>query len=131
MGAEKKASASNCCWENINLKWRKLRWFLLLKQPRERRFRVRKIYKGRKEKDEFHCLVKQARLIDVDIFFEIFRMSPSEYEEMLSYVAPLIQKNSKRESITPRWTFKCYTSLDSAIVWVGQPLVELSRRLVV
>ena len=28
-------------------------------------------------------------------------MSPTQYEELLSYVAPLIQKHSKRESITP------------------------------
>ena len=63
---------------------------------------VRQIYKGRKQKGEFHLLIKEMRLHDHTLFFQYFRMSPTQYEDLLKQIAPVIQKQSeKREPIGP------------------------------
>ena len=76
--------------------------YLYLKSPKEREFHVRQIYKERNSKGEFHLLVKEARLMDHELFFEMFRMTPTKYEELLAYVGPHILKDStRREVISP------------------------------
>ena len=76
--------------------------YLYLKSPKEREFHVRQIYKERNSKGEFHLLVKEARLMDHELFFEMFRMTPTKYEELLGYVGPHILKDStRREAISP------------------------------
>ena len=60
--------------------------YLYLKSPKEREFHVRQIYKERNSKGEFHLLVKEARLMDHELFLEMFRMTPTKYEELLGYV---------------------------------------------
>ena len=63
---------------------------------------VRKIYKERKSKGEFHHLIKEMMLYDHELFFKYFRMSPTKYEDLLRKVAPRIEKCSdKREPIGP------------------------------
>ena len=43
---------------------------------------MRRIYQERKEKGEFHLL----------FFFKFFRMNPSTYEKLLSWVGPFLKK---------------------------------------
>ena len=63
---------------------------------------VRKIFKERKQKGEFHLLVKEMQLHDQAMFFQYFRMCPTQYEHLLSQVAPeLIKSSQKREPIGP------------------------------
>ena len=70
----------------------------------KKRFWVRKIYSQRKQKGEFNMLVKDLRLHNELFFFKYFRMSPSIFEELLTWIAPYIQKQETkmREPISPR-----------------------------
>ena len=73
-----------------------------IKKKNKKRFWVRDIFCERKQKEEFHSLVMEAKMADGEIFFEMFRMSPTKFEELLGYVAPYITKDSlKREAIQP------------------------------
>ena len=95
----------------LNRRWflrRKLLILLLLRKRRQRlkyrkRFWVRKVYEERKTKGEFNVLVRELMLADHEYFFRLFRMSPSTFELLLSWVAPLIKKESTRmrEAIPP------------------------------
>ena len=88
----------------LNRRWffrRKLLILLLLRERRQRlkhrkRFWVRKVYEERKTKGEFNVLVRELMLADHEYFFRLFRMSPSTFELLLSWVAPLIKKESTR-----------------------------------
>ena len=52
-------------------------------------------------KGEFHLLVKDAMMFDEEFFFQMFRMSPTKFQELLCQVAPLITRvNAKREPIS-------------------------------
>ncbi len=69
----------------------------------KKRFWVRKIFAQRKEKGEYNNLVREMRLYDHEFFFKMFRMSPSQLEELTILVAPLIVKESvHREAIPPQ-----------------------------
>ena len=61
-----------------------------------KRFWVRKVHEERKTKGEFNVLVRELMLGDHEYFFRLFRMSPSTFELLLSWVAPLIKKESTR-----------------------------------
>lgn len=68
----------------------------------KKRFWVRKTFAKRKQKGEFHLLVKDLLLADHEYFFTYFRMTPQKYEELLTLIAPHITKSSKRrEAIEP------------------------------
>ena len=69
----------------------------------KKRFWVRQLYQERKQKGDFHLLIQDLKLYDHQIFFQYFRMSPTELETLLTWVAPLIiKKETKmRESIQP------------------------------
>ena len=81
-----------------------IRKYLQRKQKKlkyKKRFWVRQLFKERKEKGEYHLLVKDMKLFDHEYFFKQFRMLPHKYEKLLCYVAPRITKSSiKRESIS-------------------------------
>ena len=63
---------------------------------------VRKLFEERKTKGEFHLLVQDLRLFDEEFFFKYFRMTPVQYEELLTMIAPEIQKSCiTRECIGP------------------------------
>ena len=56
----------------------------------------------KKQKGEYYSLVKDLALCDYEMFFSEFRLNPTKFEELLSYVSPLIMKASeKREPIGP------------------------------
>ena len=65
-----------------------------IKKVRKKRFWVRQIYTERKEKGEYHLLVRQMMLHDKEFFFQCFRMSPTRFEELLKLVAPMITKET-------------------------------------
>ena len=67
-----------------------------------KRMCVRQIYKDMKQKGELHLLIREMKLHDHTLFFQYFRMSPTQYEDLLKQIAPVIQKQSeKREPIGP------------------------------
>ncbi|CAB4045469.1 Hypothetical predicted protein, partial [Paramuricea clavata] len=82
---------------------------LLLKRRQKRlnrykkRFSVRQIYAERKQKGEYHLLVKELMLHDQEYFFNSFRMSPTTFERLLSWIVPLLQRatTKMREPIGP------------------------------
>lgn len=72
------------------------------KPIRKKRMWVRRLFKERKSKGEFHVLVKDLMLFDHHYFFRMFRMKPTRFEELLSWVAPFIFKSSRtRDVATP------------------------------
>ena len=85
---------------------RTLLLLLLRKRLQRKKYRkrtwVRKIYKERKTKGEFHLLVKEMKVCDHELFFKYFRMNPTQYENLFKLIAPAITKSSiKREVIGP------------------------------
>jgi hypothetical protein len=80
----------------ILLRWR------LRREKYNKRFWVRAIYKERKTRGEYYTLVWEAMLFDSEFFFRMFRMSPSQYEELLGFVRPkILRVNARREAISP------------------------------
>lgn len=69
----------------------------------KKRFWVRKLYQERNQKGEFAILIKDLRLYDQQLFFQYFRMSPTDMETLLCWIAPLILKKDTRmrEPIQP------------------------------
>ena len=66
----------------------------LMQKKKERKFWVRPIFRERKLKGEFHALIQDLNLLDTEYFFEQFRMTPTMLEELLSWVAPKIEKST-------------------------------------
>ena len=66
------------------------------KEKYKKRFWVRQIHSERREKGEFYLLVKEMLLYDREYFFRCFRMTPSTYEQLLKWVAPIIQKKATK-----------------------------------
>ena len=63
---------------------------------------VRKLFNERRQKGEYNTLVKDLMLFDHAYFFKSFRMTPTRFEQLLSWVAPHIHKSSKiRDVATP------------------------------
>ena len=70
---------------------------------RKKRFWVRQLYVECFQNGEFHLLVRDLRLHGHEYFFKYFRMSPTVFEELLSFVSPIIKKQSTamRDPISP------------------------------
>ena len=82
----------------------------------------------RTQKGEYHLLVKDLALCDHEMFFSQFRMSPTKFEELLSYVAPLIIKASeKREPIGP--SERLCVTLRYLVTGDAQSTISLSYRI--
>ena len=69
-----------------------------VKNKRKKRYWIRKIFQEREEKSLFTTLVKDLQLFDREYFFKNFRMDTRTFEDLLSCVAPIIQKSSLRRS---------------------------------
>ena len=61
---------------------------------------MRKLFVERKAKGEFNTLVKDLMLSDHVYLFKSFRMSPTTFEQLLSWVAPHIRKSSRIRDVT-------------------------------
>ena len=86
-----------------------LRLFLLRRRRKrttkyKKRFWIRRVYAERQQKGEFHLLVKELILFDQEYFFKCFRMSPTLFEELLSWTGHQLQRRTTRmrEPIGPR-----------------------------
>ena len=56
----------------------------------------------RKQKGEYHTLVKETMLFDQEYLSRMFRMIPSKFEALLKLVGPKITlDNTRREVINP------------------------------
>jgi len=79
--------------------------FVYSQLPREsskRRFWIHDVIRKRSELGEYHRLVQELRL-DSTRFQQYFRMTPTKFDELLSLVGPLIQREdtSFRKAIEP------------------------------
>ena len=75
-------------------------------KKKQRTFWVRPVFRVRKLKGEFHTLILELKIFDSGYFFRQFRMTPTKLEELLSQVAPKIEKSSvRREPIGPEQRF--------------------------
>ena len=98
------------------------------RKERKRRFWVRQIYQQRKQKGEYHLLVKDLKLFDDELFFTYFRMSTTKFEGLLSWVAPHITKSSmKREAVGP--SERLCVALRYLATGDAQSTIALSYRL--
>ena len=72
------------------------------KEKENKRIWVRKLYTERKEKGEYHLLIREMKLYDHMLFYQQFIMTLEKYEHLLRLVAPNILKSCvKREAIQP------------------------------
>ena len=65
-------------------------------EEKAKKFWIRSIFKERKLKGEFHTLVQDFKLFDSEYFLKQFRIPPTKLEEILSWIAPKIEKSSIR-----------------------------------
>ena len=86
------------------IKWRQYQ----IKKKRKKRYWMWKIFQEREEKSLFTTLVKHLQLFDREYFFKNFRMYTRTFEDLFSWMAPIIQKSStatpaERLSVTLRY----------------------------
>lgn len=65
-------------------------------QKYKKDFWVRNIFQERTSEGEYNLLVQDLRLFDHLYFFQCFRMTPTTYKKLLSWVGPLITRKSTR-----------------------------------
>ena len=51
-------------------------------EQKKKRIWVRKLYQDRKEKGEYHLLIREMKLYDHALFYQQFRMTPSKYNHL-------------------------------------------------
>ena len=96
-----------------------------IKKKRKKRYWMRKIFQEREEKSLFTTLVKDLQLFDREYFFKNFRMDTRTFEDLLSWIAPIIQKSSlRRSTATSLWKKSPYNI-------VRKSWINFSWRLVV
>ena len=59
---------------------------------KKRKYWVRKNYAERQAKGEYHLVVQDLKLHDQNYLFRCFRMSPGNFEMLLSWIGPKIKK---------------------------------------
>ena len=62
----------------------------------KKRFWIRRVYAQRRQKGEFHMLVRELSFYDQEYFFQCFRMSPTLFEELFSWIPPQLQKQTTK-----------------------------------
>ena len=75
----------------------------------KKRMWVRQIFLECETKGEYQVLVTNLRLIDSEYFFRNFRMTPTKFELILSWIAPFVKKSSKRRPTTTPAERLCVT----------------------
>ena len=65
-------------------------------EEKVKKFWIRSIFNERKLKGEFHTLLQDFKLFDSEYFLKQFRIPPTKLEELLSWIAPKIEKSSIR-----------------------------------
>ena len=90
---------------------------------------VRKIFKERQEKGEYHILVKDLQLFDAEYFFKTFRMTVAKFEELLAWVGPSIQKSSRLRVDVPSPAERLCVTLRYLASGDAQVSIALSYRI--
>ncbi|XP_035223705.1 protein ALP1-like [Stegodyphus dumicola] len=121
----------------------KLILLLALRRRRNKRWWVRPIFERRLQQGDAGNLIEEMRLNDIESFFNYFRMTPSQFDELLALVGPSIQKRNSnfrqsipekdRLAVTLRYVYIFFakgdlmTSLSFAFR-MGKPTVSLIIR---
>ena len=94
---------TTCMLRKYLLLKKKIIILILIRRRNERnakkRMWVRKIFADRSQHGLFDSLVRELRLHDHYYFFKSFRMYPTTFELLLSWVGPLITKSSLRRPV--------------------------------
>lgn len=70
---------------------------------------MRRLFLDRRSKGLYTVLVKDLMLFDHEYFFKAFRMTPTIFEELLSWISPIIEKSSKIRDVTTPSERLCIT----------------------
>ena len=76
---------------------------------KKRRYKIKPVLRERRTKGEFRILVNQVRYFYPEEFFKMFRMSPGQFETLLSWVAPHIMRDPTKGDIIPPDERLCVT----------------------
>ena len=57
---------------------------------------VRETFRSRTALGECHALIQETRLVDHTSFYKYFHMSPMKFDELLSYIGPVITRKVNR-----------------------------------
>ncbi|KAF2890494.1 hypothetical protein ILUMI_15679 [Ignelater luminosus] len=76
-------------------------WYLLLKRKKARRWWVKPINANRKNQADYHNLIQEMRVSDPDMFFNYTKLAVDQFDLLLTWIGPVIKKDSFRESINP------------------------------
>lgn len=68
---------------------------------KKRRWGVRPALRDRRNKGEFKTCFLKYKLIDHEWFFMYTRMTPTQFDNLLNIVGPLLEKSSNREPLNP------------------------------
>ena len=68
--------------------------------PKKKRLWIRKLFLERRSKGLYDVLVKDLMLFDHEYFFKAFKINPTTFEELLSWISPFIQKSSRIRDVT-------------------------------
>ena len=63
---------------------------------------IRTLFKERSQRGLHNVLVKDLRLFDNEYFEKSFRIQPTKFEELLSWIAPFIAKSLKIRDVTTK-----------------------------
>ena len=66
-----------------------------IKRINKKKMWIRPLFLERKSKGLYNILIKELWLGDHMYFFKYFRMSPTRFEQLLTWVAPFIEKSNK------------------------------------
>lgn len=69
--------------------------------PTKRRFWVRKLFRERRMEGLYNVLIKDLMLFDHEYFFKALKMSPTQLEQLLTWVGPLLLKSSNIRDVLP------------------------------
>ena len=63
---------------------------------------IEKLYRERKEKGEYHSLIKEMQIVVEMLFYQQFRVTAQKYKNLLTLLAPRITMSLvKREATSP------------------------------
>ena len=82
------------------LRRRKRRLGRQKRKKKKRKMWVRDIFNGRKKQGVYNNLVQEIHLRDRESYFRYMRMSPDQFQHLLSLIEPLVTKDNFHEPIS-------------------------------
>ncbi|VVC42666.1 Hypothetical protein CINCED_3A000321, partial [Cinara cedri] len=74
------------------------------------RWHVRPIFKERRHLDHYTTFIKEYQLNNPTMFINFMRISPSNFEDLVSLVAPLLYRHAYRSAVSD-WIKKTQSAI--------------------